>query len=63
MCVRGMCSKLGVPIKTTVPVAVLKEALDRSVKVFQLELGQSERRKVGNKYSCPLCNLFFHVSK
>lgn len=45
MCV-ALFSKLGVPIKTTVPVAVLKEALDRSVKVFQLQLGQSERRKV-----------------
>ncbi|CAM0902038.1 unnamed protein product [Alopecurus aequalis] len=42
----ALFSKIGVPIKTTVPVAVLKEALDRSVKVFQLQLGQSERRKV-----------------
>ncbi|XP_044433872.1 chaperone protein dnaJ 16 isoform X2 [Triticum aestivum] len=42
----ALLSKFGVPIKTTVPVAVLKEALDRSVKVFQLQLGQSERRKV-----------------
>lgn len=45
MCV-ALLSKLGVPIKTTVPVTVLKEALNRSVKVFQLELGHSERSKV-----------------
>ncbi|CAM0902034.1 unnamed protein product [Alopecurus aequalis] len=45
MCM-ALLSKLGVPIKTTVPVAILKEALDGPAKVFQLQLGHSEHRKV-----------------
>ncbi|KAM0879194.1 hypothetical protein ACQ4PT_034399 [Festuca glaucescens] len=45
MCV-ALLSKLGVPIKTTVPVTILVEALKRQVKFFQLQLGHSEHRKV-----------------
>ncbi|KAK1685802.1 hypothetical protein QYE76_046650 [Lolium multiflorum] len=45
MCV-ALLSKLGVPIKTTVPATILVEALNRQVKVVPLQLGHSERRKV-----------------
>jgi hypothetical protein len=41
-----LCSKLGVPIKTTVSATVLEEALNGSVGISQLELGQSVFRKV-----------------
>ncbi|CAM0913506.1 unnamed protein product [Alopecurus aequalis] len=39
-------SKLGVPIKTTVSATVLEEALNGSVMVSQLQLGNSVRKKV-----------------
>ncbi|EMS50158.1 Chaperone protein dnaJ 16 [Triticum urartu] len=39
-------SKLGVPIKTTVSATVLEEALNGSIVVSQLQLGNSVRKKV-----------------
>uniref|UniRef100_A0A0E0HLE8 J domain-containing protein n=1 Tax=Oryza nivara TaxID=4536 RepID=A0A0E0HLE8_ORYNI len=42
----ALFSKLGVPIKTTVSATVLEEALNGSVGISQLELGQSVFRKV-----------------
>uniref|UniRef100_A0A0D9VKV1 J domain-containing protein n=1 Tax=Leersia perrieri TaxID=77586 RepID=A0A0D9VKV1_9ORYZ len=42
----ALFSKLGVPIKTTVSATVLEEALNGSVEIAQLELGQSVCRKV-----------------
>ncbi|XP_042399949.1 chaperone protein dnaJ 16-like [Zingiber officinale] len=42
----ALFSKLGVPIKTTVSAIVLEEALNGSVAVFPLSLGQSISRKV-----------------
>jgi hypothetical protein len=44
----ALFSKLGVPIKTTVSATVLEEALNGSVMVSQLQLGNSVHRKVGN---------------
>lgn len=49
MCVHDTCSKLGVPIKTTVSATVLEEALNGSVMVSQLQLGNSVQRKVGSQ--------------
>ncbi|AQK83427.1 Chaperone protein dnaJ 16 [Zea mays] len=42
----ALFSKLGVPIKTTVSATVLEEALNGSVMVSQLQLGNSVQRKV-----------------
>uniref|UniRef100_A0A0E0HN89 J domain-containing protein n=2 Tax=Oryza TaxID=4527 RepID=A0A0E0HN89_ORYNI len=42
----ALFSKLGVPIKTTVSATVLEEALNGSVMVSQLQLGNSVHRKV-----------------
>lgn len=42
----SLCSKLGVPIKTTVSATVLEEALNGSVEISQLQLGKSVCRKV-----------------
>ncbi|KAL6861740.1 hypothetical protein ACP4OV_017440 [Aristida adscensionis] len=42
----ALFSKLGVPIKTTVSATVLEEALNGSVMVSQLQLGNSLQRKV-----------------
>jgi len=47
----SLCSKLGVPIKTTVSATVLEEALNGSVEISQLQLGKSVCRKVGNYFS------------
>ncbi|OEL31477.1 Chaperone protein dnaJ 16 [Dichanthelium oligosanthes] len=42
----ALFSKLGVPIKTTVSATVLEEALNGSVMVSQLQLGNSVQRKL-----------------
>ncbi|MQL97498.1 hypothetical protein Taro_030191 [Colocasia esculenta] len=42
----ALFSKLGVPIKTTVSATVLEEALNGSVTIHQLQLGQALFRKV-----------------
>ncbi|XP_040381461.1 chaperone protein dnaJ 16 isoform X2 [Oryza brachyantha] len=42
----ALFSKLGVPIKTTVSATVLEEALNGSVMVSQLQLGNSVHRKL-----------------
>ncbi|KAK3128833.1 hypothetical protein QOZ80_6BG0466930 [Eleusine coracana subsp. coracana] len=42
----ALFSKLGVPIKTTVSATVLEEALNGSVVVSQLQLGNAVQRKV-----------------
>ena len=46
----SLCSKLGVPIKTTVSATVLEEALNGSVEISQLQLGKSVCRKVANYF-------------
>lgn len=51
LCVCNTCSKLGMPIKTTVSATVLEEALNGSVMVSQLQLGSSVQRKVGSQLS------------
>jgi hypothetical protein len=56
------CSKLGVPIKTTVSATVLEEALNGSVMVSQLQLGNSVRKKVGN-LAVHYAMFPFHFSK
>ena len=43
-------SKLGVPIKTTVSATILEEALNGSVTVRPLQLGQPIYRKVNNQF-------------
>ena len=47
---RGIRSKLGVPIKTTVSTTVLEEALNGLVdtKVDKLQLGLCVHKKVGS---------------
>jgi hypothetical protein len=46
----SLCSKLGVPIKTTVSATVLEEALNGTVEISQLLLGKSVCRKVGKYF-------------
>lgn len=49
---KHLFSKLGVPIKTTVSATVLEEALNGSVSISPLQMGQSLFRKVLRYLSC-----------